>query len=667
MQSTHSLSVLEGSSRWKPGRAFYFGLALTLLATWIPFIPAWYTFIHMWRVDLAASVFLFITLSYLLVRSRQLNFLPTLSKTELWLIVIPMIAFISWSAASIAWAPSWKSAAHHSLLWSEYLIFYMLARYLVDEGDNAGKLLRTLSIVLVLFALPALVEFTASTTIGGDQTLRARFAKYGEQIVTMLPLLLVVVLRSTGRKFHIALAAAVAMWLLIYCTAGRVNIFLFGVLVAAIGVVVFAMPKFHRYRRRFAVVLLAFAAAPVPFYLLSIAVGAPDVPIVARFADASGSAYSTGFRQLMNGVSIEMLKSAPVNGVGADNYGFQYNSYRERYAAQNPSDANLAYGEVGIVGQAHNEFLQIAAELGVVGFAIFAWFLCGLAYLGWLSLVGLKKGWLFPFAATVGLAMFLASSAVSSYSFRLAQNGFVFFIVLAMASKMLFKPAVETERRMPHPVWLKPALAAGIAACLLLATYSSIRVASVIVTARANRTIKLEDAAPLYRTAMSLDDENPDVRNNFGKRYFRTERYAEAIPLLADSIRIGRAESNDFSYLATCQLLIGDSAAAENTMKEAVALYPRSPFVLTRYAGVLQNNKKADEAAMYLDRALALDRPAANTWWTMINSGSQVASNLAFSRKDHMHIMDLQPTASIYAVLDERQILHPEEKPIFKP
>ena len=665
MQSTHSLSVSEGFGNWKPGRAFYVGLALTLLATWIPFIPAWYTFIHMWRVDLAASLFLLATLSYLFLRSRQLNFLPKVSRPELWLIIVPMIAFISWSAASIAWAPSWKSAVHHTLLWSEYLTFYVLARYLVDHDDNAGKLVRTLAIVLVLFALPAIVEFTATMIIGGDTSFRARFAKYGEQMVTLLPLLLVIVLRSSGPKFKVALAAAVAMWLLIYCTAGRVNIFLFTLLVVAIGIAVVALPNFHRYRRRFGVVLLTFIVAPVPFYFLSLAAGASD-PIVARFADSTGNAYSNGFRQVMNGVSIEMLKAVPVNGVGADNYGFQYNSYREKYAAQNPNDANLVYGEVGIVGQAHNEFLQVAAELGLVGVAIFTWFLCGLAYLGWLSLRRLREGSLLPFAATVGLAMFLASSAVSSYSFRLVQNGFVFFVVLAIASKMLLKPKSASEPNAVMRVWLKPALAAGIAACLLLAMYSTVRVASVIVTTKANWTVDLEDAAPLYRRAMSLDDENPDVRNNFGKRYFRNERYAEAIPLLADSIRIGRAESTDFSYLATCQSLTGDPAAAEDTMRQAAALYPRSPFVLTRYAGILQNNKKADEAAIFLDRALDLDRPAANTWWTMINRGSQVASDLAFSRKDHLPIMDLQPTASIYAVLDERQILHPEEKSILK-
>ncbi|HKP67932.1 MAG TPA: O-antigen ligase family protein [Pyrinomonadaceae bacterium] len=655
---------MEGSSAWTPGRPFYFGLALTLLATWIPFVPAWNTFIHIWRVDLAASVFLFFTLSYLFFRSNRPALFSNLSNQERRLIVYPIIAFISWSALSIAWSPSWKSAVHHTLLWSEYLSFYLLVRYLVDHSNNFSKLVKTIAIVLVLFALPALVEYTATISFGGSSTFRARFAKYGEQIVTLLPLLLVILFRSSGRRFQTVLAAVVLMWLLIYSTAGRVNMLLFAAVIGGMGIGVFFL---QRYRRNFAVLLLAVVLAPVPFYLFSLAVGTPDIPIAARFADSVGNSFSLELRKLMNTVSVEMFKSAPVTGVGADNYGLQYNNYRERYSALNPDDPNLRWGEIGIVGQAHNEYLQIAAELGIVGVAIFGWFLVGLAFLGWKSIAALKKGSLVPFASTLGLAMFLASSAVSSYSFRLVPNAFVFFVVLAVASKTLLKQTEKAFVAEKALAWTRPALAAGIAACLLLATYSSIRVASVIVTEQANRTLQLEDAVPLYQTAMMLDNENPDVRNNFGKRYFRKERYGEAVPLLAESIRIGRAESTDFSYLATCQFLSGNSSAAEATMEQAATYYPRSPFVLTRYAGVLHDNGKAHEATIYLNKALDLDRPAANTWWTMINRGSQVASDMAFSNPEHRPIMDLWPTASIYAVLDERQIRHPEEKTVFRP
>jgi O-antigen ligase len=664
--TTHSAGIKSLTT--SPLHWFLFGLAVVLLGTWFPFIPNWQTFIHMWRVEILASVFLFAALIYVFVRSAELKVRFDLSNQELWLVVFPIVSLILWSGLSVIWAPSWKSAVHHTLVWSEYLAYYILIRYLVDHERTFSRLLNTFAIVLVLFAVPALIEYAGLTVIGGEFTFRARFAKYGEQIATILPLLLVAVFRSSGRRFTAGIAILVALWLLVYCTAGRMNLFVFAIVFLTLGVLVFAMKRFQRYRMKFAVCVLALILAPVPLYLFSLSAGTGTNPIASRLADSSGNAYSTGFRSLMNSVSLEMLRSNPLLGVGADNYGFQYNNYRRQYASLNPGDPNLAWGEIGIVGQAHNEYLQIAAELGIVGLAIFSWFLVGLGVVALKALRHIRTGSLYPVAAILGLGMFLVSSLVSSYSFRLVQNGFVFFFVLAVATKILLprKVVAEPETGASAFGWLRPALAAGLAASLLLAVYSGVRVGSVIITEQANWTRDLDSAANLYRIAMSLDDENPDVRNNFGKRYFRDDRFAESIPLLAESITIGRAESTDFSYLASAYFLSGESRHAEDVMRSASEIYPQSTFVLTRYADLLRLNGKTNEAASVLEKARRIDPPAANTWQTMLESGSQAASDRYFVEKDCLPIMDLRPIASIYAVLDERKVRFPEETSVFQ-
>ena len=667
MSSTRIAAIKSPVS---PTHCFLFGLAIVLLAPWFPFIPNWQTFIHMWRVEIFASLFLFIALIYLLFRSSKAPLQFELSKQELRLVVLPIAVFILWSLLSAMWAPSWKSAIHHTLVWCAYLAFYIIIRHLVDREHNFAKLLRTFAIVLVLFSLPALIEYAGLSVIGGEFGFRARFAKYGEQIATVLPLLLVGLFRSSGKRLAASVAGVVALWLLVYCTVGRMNLLVFGLVFLSIGILVFAISRFHRYRLKFAVCVLALVFAPVPFYLFSLYAGTPDNPIASRIADSYGNAYSTGFRSLMNSVSLEMLRTNPVLGIGADNYGMQFNNYRRQYAALHPDDTNLAYGEVGIVGHAHNEFLQIAAELGIVGFAIFCWFLAGIAVLGWKSLVRLRSGGsLYPIAAVLGLTMFFFSSLVSAYSFRLVQNGFVFFFVLAVAAKMIFpRTAAEasTAGLSLYPVWLRPALAIGLCASLFLAIYSGVRLSSVIVTERANRITDIDAAADIYRVAMALDDENPDVRNNFGNRLFREDRFVEAIPLLADSITIGRAESTDFSYLASAYYLRGDHVGAEKVMRSAAELYPHSTFVLTRFSDLLRQNNKSVESASFLARARDIDLSAANTWQTMIESGSQAAWDRYFAKRDCIPVMDLRPTSSIYAVLDERKVRFPEEISVFE-
>jgi O-antigen ligase/Tfp pilus assembly protein PilF len=650
-----------------PSLPFLLGLGLVMLALALPFVSGWSTFIHMWRVELVASIFLATTLVYIYLRPPATGFQFVFSRGEVQWLIVPMTLLIVWSGASVAWALSWKSAIHHTFVWTEYLIFFYVFRHFMDSGSGYGRLVRVFAITLVLYSTPAIFEYCAYLIFGGGTTLGIRFAKYGEQIVTLFPLLLVGVLRMRGNRFVIGLVAITAMWLLIVCSFGRVNTVLFITAVVGLSALVYSAKRYSRYRFRLAAAtaILLFA----PFSLQFFSFFAPDVQtgsVVGRFTDSKAQAGSSDFRKLMVAVSSEMIQTHPIAGIGADNFGFQVNEYRAAYGTRNPDDVTLATAEDEIPGHAHNEFLQIVAELGLVGGAIVLWFLMGIAVLAYRGLRSVGSRSLYPAAAVLGLGMFLASSAVSAYSFRVMQNGIVFFFVLAVASKLLFKNEtrdINAKSFSPTTVWRwRLAFACGLAACVGLAAYSSIRVASVMVTARANQTENLTDAMAYYDVAMRLDDENPDVRHHLAMRLFHEDRYAEAAPLLSEAIRIGRATSSDFSYLATCHTLTGNDDAAERTMAAAVALYPRSTFVLNRYAALLEHNGHSPKAQEVMDRANEIDPGAAKTWRTMITAGPKSVSDAAARDKSYLQVMELQPKSAVYAITSERIVRFPEER-----
>ena len=245
------------------------------------------------------------------------------------------------------------------------------------------------------------------------------------------------------------------------------------------------------------------------------------------------------------------------------------------------------------------------------------------------------------------------------------QNGLVFFFVLAVASKLTFSDEVPEESRRSiylSPAFIRVACAVGVVACLGLIGYSMVRVTSSALTAKANQTTDLGAATELYSTAMRLDDENPDPRNNYGLRLIMKKRYGDAIPFLQESITIGRATPTDYSYLATAQTMSGDNSAAEETLKRAVSLYPRSPFVLSRFAAVLFENGKIDQAESAFARAESIDWRAAVTWRALIEKGPKELSGLGALNRDYIPIMELQPHTGIYAVVTERLIRHPEER-----
>jgi O-antigen ligase len=650
----------------KPAVLFCIGWAIVLLSLTASFPPVWNTFIHSWRVEWFASVFLFVALiSAYIAADGDLRL--QISREELRYLVLPICVFICWSFLSVTWAASWKSAIHHGLVWSEYLIFYLFVRHLVERDRNYSKLLTAAVLplafygVLAAFGYCLYLIFTRGTTNG------IVYSKFGEQVNTLFPLVLVGVLRLGGKRLAAGLGVLVCLWLLVFCSLSRIDLILFftGMLLAA--AVVFALKQFRRHRLKFVLVAACLIAAPFPLHLASL-FSADDkgIPVVERINDSSGITSSNNFRKLMMSLASEMISTHPIIGIGADNFGFEVNKYRAAYAARNPDDPNLVEAEDTIPERAHNEYLQITAELGVVGATIFLWFLSGIAIMVFRAIRARRYISLYAVAALTGIALFLISSLVTSFSFRLMQNGMIFFFVLAVAASRLMRQDPDEKRvRIAQPM-IRFVYASGFAATLLLFTYCTVRVISVAYCTQANSTADIDDAIPLYQTAIALDNEDPEARYFLGLRLVDKGRYTEAVPYLKESIRIGRAPSADFSYLASAQSLAGDNAGAEKTFAEATSLYPLSPFVLTRYATLLHLNGKESECEAELERSRRISLRQTNSWWTFITQSPQAATDLALHHDDYAPLMELEPLSSMYAIKAEREIRHPEEKFDFK-
>lgn len=649
-----------------PSNYFYAALAIVMLVFWMSFIPDWLTFVHVWKVEFFASVSLLVTLVLAYRHSPNIDLSSIFSSDEIRWVALPMTAFIIVSGASAFWANSWKSALHHTLVWTLYLIFYGVVRFALNQKGQYKKFLYVFSGSLLLCALPAIAGLTAFLVFGGANTLGIRFSRFGEQVVVLLPLILVAVVGMRGRSFLIGLAAISALWLMIFCSMSRAGMLVFTAATLMTGSLIFFIARFRRYRLRFAAILCGLIISPVilqSFSFLSAEIGSPPV---SRFSDEASLSNSNDFRKLMASLSLEMFIENPVLGVGADNFGFEAQRYRETYAAVNGADPHLAQAESDIPERAHNEYLQIVAELGIVGAAIFAWFLAGIGSMAFRAVKGIRKLPPHAPAAVIGLLMFLASALVTSYSFRLIQNGFVFFFVLAVASRLLLKDKRTDTLEAPTercPINAKLVLAPAIVACALLLVYCSLRVSSVILTEKANHTVDLDRAEDLYLLASRIDDENPFAKNHHGTRLYREQRFADSVPHLAHAIEIGLATSDSFSYLATAQTLSGDSAGAEATMAKAAKLYPRSVFVLVRYGLLQRENGKLADSAVTLERAGQINARAARTWQTMITQGFRIASSKEVADRDGLvSVMDLQPQSGIYAVLSERLIKYPEEQ-----
>ncbi len=66
-----------------------------------------------------------------------------------------------------------------------------------------------------------------------------------------------------------------------------------------------------------------------------------------------------------------MFRSHPLVGVGANNYEVAFSEARQKFAATHPDSPLVGMNEQLLTQYAHNEYVQILAELGIVGILIF--------------------------------------------------------------------------------------------------------------------------------------------------------------------------------------------------------------------------------------------------------------------------------------------------------
>ena len=169
---------------------------------------------------------------------------------------------------------------------------------------------------------------------------------------------------------------------------------------------------------------------------------------------------------MFNETALRMFASAPVFGVGVDQYYLQ----SERFA---PEALLSSYRRV----PAHNPFLQHAAELGIIGVAPFTWII-GAAL--WTCVATVRRGRhdAYLLGALAGLTAFVITSFSSGHPLLLEVTAYPFWIALGLAAgraTLLQPDAARAPAARPRWDLAPRAIAAAV---LLVAVSIPLRVAA---------------------------------------------------------------------------------------------------------------------------------------------------------------------------------------------
>jgi len=274
-------------------------------------------------------------------------------------------------------------------------------------------------------------------------------------------------------------------------------------------------------------------------------------------------------------VGWEMFKAHPITGVGLGNYKLNFVPYKATFLATARGEAYDSY--IARAAQAHNEYVQILAEIGILG---------ALAVVG---LIGV-------FVVSVWLRLWRNPDEDVRMDLLLFSCGIVAFLVHALVSFPLHLPASSLVLVLVTGLMLSRAY--GTAAEMRVTLRGLWMKGLVIGLAVAGLAVSVVAARDLHANVL-LNRAIGEMQNG---------RYRSAIPILESSIRFDFAPRQTYYYLAVAQTQIGEYDEAKANLEMCFTRFVDEAIFLN-YGNLTANLGDYEESRDVLDKLLASRPP----------------------------------------------------------
>lgn len=602
-----------------------------------------------WRQELVLALLLSAALFVLARRAFKTGGWRTaLQRTEVFALV-PLLLFVLWSAASLLWAESSSPALHHTFVWGTYLLFFLIMGRAASRPRVLRASMTTLAIVVCIISIATIVEFWGSTAL-----LIRSSTGLGEPLAIAVPIFTVLALKLRRRRAALFCGAtAVLAWLAMLESLERAP-----AIGASAALLFLACGSFikREWRPRSiqrAVILFFFLAAATALQTIPSSATQDRPSPLTRLQTTSADDPNTRVRFLCWAVGLEMWRASPLTGVGANNFDTAFPAARARFSLKNSDSPLIPLNEDLLVERAHNEYVQILAELGAVGLALFLAFGTMLLIAAWRALRYARS----PLAlgCVCSLVAFTLSSGASSVSFRWMGSGLLFFFAAALTVHFASARPGTNKVHSFSPVFMRTATATALAFSLLMLLGRGAQATGSVLQSAAGSASTAARAEKLFSSALAWNPYDAPTHYNFGIWLFLERRPAEAVSHLRYAVSHGLNASVCYAYLAAAEAAAGDLQAGEQTLARAVDVYPRSVFLRVRHATALAEVGRKEAAEVEYRVGLALNPRIARGWRQLICFGRKAAKTVAFYDKGVAMPGELVPENCIYTVLDENE------------
>jgi len=324
---------------------------------------------------------------------------------------------------------------------------------------------------------------------------------------------------------------------------------------------------------------------------------------------------STRQRVLLWGDTFRLIFDRPVLGVGTGNFEFNIPNYLSRASLEIKTGMERDSGVEHMVFRAHNEYLEVWSETGLIGLAIFLVLLVQIGRSVFRLLVGYVRGEEEPLV--VGLAAAILATlthSLFSSNFQNPTSATVFWVVVGFVWTFAVDPG--DRRKLGLLKTSSDRFSFGLAAagvCVVLLTcfhgYRMLRGAVLFQDAR--RLIQREDrdgALAAVESSLRFPSPRPFATYEMlGKLYHHSGNWTEAEASFRRSISYNEGHAGVHYFLGRTQAQRGRWEEALTSLERAVDLEPLRPEYRVTLGTTLGQIGRYDDALAEISLALERD------------------------------------------------------------
>ena len=358
-------------------------------------------------------------------------------------------------------------------------------------------------------------------------------------------------------------------------------------------------------------------------------------------------------RLIIWGTALEIIKDKPLLGIGIGSFKMDYLDYQAGFLKENP--IYLKYHSRA--EEAHNEYIQLAAELGIIGLGIFLYILfifygSALKYLNEKKTGERNKEKLILWGMLMGITCFLFDS-IFTFPLHVPALGSAFFIIFALTflyvnnfstleqqDQLKTEKDEEKKKEKGRREKSKNKQSKGRRNEKSKVVYIYIVLILFLMTAAINilvikpyvadiayfKGIKYynrqdyQRALPNFEQAGKLDPYNGKILYALGTNYYNLNDYSKAEDVLERAENYVR-DKYLFRNLGLCYIKLGDYEKAEEELEYAVYLDSEFISAYLDLANLYSSQQNYDQAIANWLKVLEINPDYSERYKILYNLG----------------------------------------------